>query len=76
MMKQPAENANATMPESEMATATAIPISGDSSEIQAEVAKLAYQLWQKRQGEGGSTEDDWFRAETIVRNRITATSKA
>ena len=68
MMKQPAENTNATLAEIEAAAARALPISVDSAEIQEQVAKLAYELWQKRQGERGTAEEDWFRAEAIVWN--------
>ena len=28
-----------------------------------EIARLAYLFWQERGGQGGSAEDDWFRAE-------------
>ena len=28
-----------------------------------EIARLAYSYWEARGGEGGSQEDDWFRAE-------------
>ena len=30
---------------------------------QEAVARLAYSYWEARGGEGGSPEDDWFRAE-------------
>jgi hypothetical protein len=76
MMKQPAENPNATLAEVKTASARAMPVSTDSSEIQEEVANLAYQLWQERQDEGGSAEEDWLRAETIVRNRLKARTTA
>jgi hypothetical protein len=76
MMKQPAENPNATLAEAEAASARTRQISTDSSEIHEEVANLAYQLWQERQGQGGSAEEDWFRAETIVKNRLKARSTA
>jgi hypothetical protein len=32
------------------------------------VRALAYQLWLERGGNGGSPEDDWARAEEILRN--------
>jgi hypothetical protein len=43
-----------------------------SPEIQEEVAKLAYQLWQERHGEGGSAEQDWLQAQAIVVMRLAA----
>jgi len=76
MMKQPAENTNATVAEAKAARARATPASPDPADIRGEVAKLAYQLWQERQGEGGSAEQDWLRAETIVANQLTAKSTA
>jgi hypothetical protein len=35
-----------------------------------EVAALAYQLWQARGCPFGSAEEDWLRAESEVRARI------
>jgi len=32
------------------------------------VRALAYQLWQERGGTGGSPDDDWLRAEEILRD--------
>ena len=40
--------------------------------IQAEIAQLAYFLWEARGGNGGSAEEDWYRAE----QQILARSKA
>ena len=39
---------------------------------QAEIAQLAYFLWEARGGNGGSAEEDWYRAE----QEILARSKA
>ena len=72
VMKQPAENPNATREEVEAALARVEPIFHDSPVITEEVAKLAYQFWQERKGLAGSPENDWFRAEKIVRNRLKA----
>jgi Protein of unknown function (DUF2934) len=73
MMKQPSENANATPAEVEAARSRAEPIFHDSPVITEEVAKLAYQYWREREGvRDGSPEEDWFRAERVVRNRIKA----
>jgi hypothetical protein len=72
MMKQPAENANATPEEIEATLARAIPIFHDSPVMREEVAKLAYEYWKEGEGIGGSPEEDWYRAEKIVRNRLRA----
>ena len=36
---------------------------------QEEIARLAYSYWEARGGEGGSSDDDWFRAEQEVRRK-------
>jgi hypothetical protein len=36
---------------------------------QDEVAALAYNLWQERGCPNGSDQEDWFRAETELKNR-------
>jgi hypothetical protein len=41
---------------------------------QEEIAKLAYSLWQARGSNGGSPEDDWFRAEQELKTN-TQTAK-
>ena len=55
-----------------------IPVStGDSSETfpsdtapsTEDIAKLAYALWEARGGDGGSAEEDWYRAEQEIRTR-------
>ena len=35
----------------------------------SEIARLAHALWEARGGQGGSPEDDWFRAEQALRAR-------
>ena len=47
-------------------TATTLP--GDPPEYD-EVAVLAYSYWEARGYQGGSAEEDWFRAEEEVRKR-------
>jgi hypothetical protein len=42
-----------------------IPLSIDPTET----AKLAYTFWQARGANGGSPEDDWYRAEQEIRTR-------
>ena len=73
MMKQPAENTNATRQEVECTIERASRIRQNSQTITEEVAKLAYSYWQERNDVDGSPDEDWFRAEKFVRNRITAT---
>jgi hypothetical protein len=34
----------------------------------AEVARLAYSYWEARGGQGGSSEEDWLRAEDELHN--------
>ena len=42
-----------------------------SCEITREdIARLAYTFWQQRGCQGGSPEDDWFRAENELRSRL------
>ncbi|MSV30572.1 MAG: DUF2934 domain-containing protein [Bryobacterales bacterium] len=36
------------------------------------VARLAYSFWEERGFQGGSPEEDWFRAETLVREKAIA----
>ena len=36
-----------------------------------EIARLAYAHWEARGGEGGSPEEDWFRAERELTARPT-----
>ena len=76
MMKQPAENTNATPEEVGATLARAVPVFPDSQVIREEVVKLAYKYWLEREGVGGSPEEDWFRAEETVRNRLKATLTA
>ncbi len=34
-----------------------------------EIARIAYFMWEERGGQGGSSEEDWFRAEQEYRRR-------
>jgi hypothetical protein len=34
--------------------------------IEAEIARLAYSLWEARGDNGGSAEEDWYRAEQEI----------
>jgi hypothetical protein len=41
-----------------------------------EIASLAHALWEGRGGQGGSPEDDWYRAEQELRARGVTAGKA
>jgi len=45
----------------------AIPV--QVATIEAEIARLAYFLWEARGGVGGSPEEDWLRAEEEILSR-------
>ncbi|MBZ5634340.1 MAG: DUF2934 domain-containing protein [Acidobacteriia bacterium] len=40
--------------------------------IEAEIARLAYSLWEARGDNGGSAEEDWYRAEQEILGRSKA----
>jgi hypothetical protein len=64
-------------PESTALTAAsedAIPV--QDATIEAEIARLAYFLWEARGGVGGSPEEDWLRAEQEILARSPVSSKA
>jgi hypothetical protein len=42
---------------------------GDPEVTQEDIARLAYALWEQRGGQGGSPEDDWYRAERQLQGR-------
>lgn len=42
-------------------------------ELDDQVARLAYSYWEGRGGQGGSPEEDWFRAEQEVRSQTAHT---
>jgi hypothetical protein len=41
-----------------------------SISIQEKVALLAYSYWEKREGQGGSPEEDWYRAEKEILGQL------
>jgi hypothetical protein len=58
-------------------TAAAAPASADNIIIpHEEIQRLAYFYWLERGGQGGSPEDDWFRAEAELRRRYGLTEKS
>jgi hypothetical protein len=44
-------------------------IPSDTVPSTEDIAKLAYALWEARGGNGGSAEEDWYRAEQEIRTR-------
>ena len=48
--------------------------SDESAWLHGIVAKLAHQLWEERGHPLGSPEQDWFRAEQVVRHHLGLTS--
>jgi len=54
-------------PESTVVSSETIP--SDTVPSTEDIAKLAYALWEARGGNGGSAEEDWFRAEQEIRMR-------
>ena len=42
---------------------------GEISDDREEIASLAYQYHQERGGQHGSHDEDWYRAEQVVRQR-------
>ena len=68
MMKQPAENTNATAEEIQATLQRTAPPSQNSTAIREEIAKLAYDYWSN--GLGSSPEEDWLRAEKVIQSRL------
>lgn len=48
------------------AGAQGLQAAGSASNVQDEIACLAYSYWEIRGGQDGSPEEDWLRAEAIV----------
>ena len=74
MFKQPAENTNASVADLRKVRERQQPL--DSGISREEIEEVARELWHARGGQGGSAEDDWYRAEQIVRSRRAATMGA
>jgi hypothetical protein len=52
--------------------AATLPSAFGTSPYQAEIAEAAYFLWLQRDGQHGSHEDDWLKAEALVREKYSA----
>ena len=55
------------VPESTADSSETVP--SDTAPSTEDIAKLAYALWEARGGNGGSAEEDWYRAEQEIRTR-------
>jgi hypothetical protein len=49
-------------------------VSDESGYFQGLVEKLAYQLWEERGRPSGSSEQDWVRAEQVIRHHLGSSS--
>jgi Protein of unknown function (DUF2934) len=49
-----------------LTTASELSIPVEGIPIEAQIARLAYSLWEARGGNGGSAEEDWYRAEQEI----------
>jgi uncharacterized membrane-anchored protein len=52
-----------TAPRKDPESAALTAVSEQIISVQDEIARLAYFYWEQRGGNGGSAEEDWFRAE-------------
>lgn len=59
---------------SQGALSAAPPEQESNVPTQEAIAHLAYSYWQERNGNGGSAEEDWLRAERELRERKPARS--
>jgi hypothetical protein len=58
---------------SEASPAEASSINQDAVSMQERIALLAYTYWEQRGRQGGSPEEDWFRAEREILSQMGAT---
>jgi hypothetical protein len=75
MFKQPAENTNATPVEEERSAERVNPDVSPAEE-QRQIEIEARRLASERGEQAGYSDEDWTRAERIVRNRKISLSKA
>jgi hypothetical protein len=54
---------------SSIAETQVVPVTAQPDLDQDEVARLAHSYWQERDGQGGSAEEDWRRAEQALKAR-------
>ena len=71
---QPQPAIEAAQPQHATAAAASNPVPLDPIAEREEIARLAYFLWEARGRQGGSPEEDWYRAEQeILKRRAGAT---
>ncbi len=58
------------------ATDMAVKPNGSPQPDPEEVARLAYSYWKDRGQEGGTPDEDWFRAEAELKNERAMAAKA
>jgi hypothetical protein len=75
MMKQPADNTNAT-PQEERQSARRVTPAYDPTEEYAEIEAEVRRMASTTGSEGTPATEDWNRAAEFVRNRRTSRSKA
>ncbi|MGE5570838.1 MAG: DUF2934 domain-containing protein [Rhodospirillales bacterium] len=70
----PQPSVEAAQPQHATAAAASNQVPLDPIAEREEIARLAYSLWEARGRQGGSPEEDWFRAEQeILKRRAGAT---
>jgi hypothetical protein len=74
-MKTPEENIRKKRASS-AANNEATNVANDAALDQEAIALLAYFYWEARDGQNGSPEEDWLRAEAELRNRLAAAAAA
>lgn len=65
----PAVPRTGTIRSKPMKTSEPVATSADEKPSTEDIAKLAYALWEERGDNGGTAEDDWYRAEQLIRAR-------
>lgn len=66
---QPQPAVEAAQPQHASAAAASNPVPLDPGAVREEIARLAYSFWEARGRQGGSPEEDWFRAEQEILKR-------
>jgi hypothetical protein len=68
----PLAQAVATRPEPDAAADSDETVLASAVSSREQIALLAYSYWQARGGKGGSPEEDWYRAERVIRERLSS----
>jgi hypothetical protein len=69
---------SATQPVVSTITRSAMPKPKSPNPSHEDIARLAYTYWKARDGQGGSPEEDWYRAEQEIqlRTKTSASSES